>query len=856
MKITTKSWITIILALVVILITATAALSAGEIQAIQGISFTYTVDGNSIVIDEDASFFGNDAFSDVNWISVNGKTVTIVPPTLGEFDLTIMTQVVDGAGNPIGAPQQTSEVVVVNPVLDITQVKVGKANHLVSYKEGETTEAFLPGDEITFEVSVKNRLTNENYRELINKPVGPTLVHAELSASADQLGGFQFGIFNDQNGQPIFLNGDETKVFTFAYTIPLNTGEVIDNIDLSVSANDRDVPSHRYQDAFTLNVEVERNAHSFVLTEVTLEDDNTCDGNTPLSVSVFNSGLGNDEVIIRATNPSLGTSQKNVVVNYNQEKTVDFNLDLSELIGNQDIEVSVRDAAIPSIVYGSSIVQITASECNPQLRFSSVSPDPAQGVVVTEGATAVFDVNVVNAARLPTYTWTINGELQQGNGKQLTVQGNNLELDQQYTVKVEVTDGRETISQQWSLTKGIGLEVSEILFNNVNRDSDVTVDVTIRNTATTAITGLQGSFVNVPGAYNAQLVGNLPANLAAGTSVTVQVKVHVPANEAGGEHNIGYFHVESDQGEIQQAIKISTRSFLTIKKIEVNGDTNGDLTIEDLNEIEVEIQNEYNDDMEDVTVTVRILNVDGDDLEEETDKFDLNDGDKEKVTLEFDLSGETLDKDQYTIEIVVEGTAKDDSFHRTIETQIVNLDLERHGVIIQRAVLNSNILQQGSQTTMQVDIKNVGKSDEDNIEVRVRNNALGIDLKKSNIELDKFSDSNNEERVTFTIPVGSNVKAGSYPLEVEVLLDGDVVDTQTVTLTVQGENGEITTTTQDLLGKIQQGLNDGKASVGKLDSSFFSFRDSTAYIALIGVLSVLVVIAISLALVVMVTKKK
>ena len=279
------------------------------------------------------------------------------------------------------------------------------------------------------------------------------------------------------------------------------------------------------------------------------------------------------------------------------------------------------------------------------------------------------------------------------------------------------------------------------------------------------------------------------------------------------------------------------------------------MSIKDLNEIEVEVENEYNDDMEDVTVTVRILDVGDDDLEEESDSLNINKGDTEKVTIEFDLSDESLDKDQYTVEIIVEGTAKDNSFHRNIKTQIVDLDLEQHSVIIQRAILNSNVLQQGGQTTLQVDIKNGGKSDEDGIEVRVRNSALGIDLKKSNIELDKLSDSNNEEQVTFTISAGS-VKAGSYTLDVEVLLDGKVEDSKTVVLTVQGDNEELTKTTQDLLGKIQEGLNNDKVSAEKQNSSFSSFRDSTAYIALLGVLSVLVVIAICLALVVMITKKK
>ena len=39
--------------------------------------------------------------------------------------------------------------------------------------------------------------------------------------------------------------------------------------------------------------------------------------------------------------------------------------------------------------------------------------------------------------------------------------------------------------------------------------------------------------------------------------------------------------------------------------------------------------------MDEVIVTVTILDVDGDDLEEEADEFDLNEGDDEKVTLEL-----------------------------------------------------------------------------------------------------------------------------------------------------------------------------------------------------------------------------
>ncbi|MBS3165716.1 hypothetical protein J4444_01210, partial [Candidatus Woesearchaeota archaeon] len=298
--------------------------------------------------------------------------------------------------------------------------------------------------------------------------------------------------------------------------------------------------------------------------------------------------------------------------------------------------------------------------------------------------------------------------------------------------------------------------------------------------------------------------------------------------------------------------------------IKINGKTSGDLTIKELNEIEVNIQNDYTEDMTDVTVTATILDVDGEDVEETSESFDLNDGQDKKVTLEFDLSSENLDEEQYTIEITVEGSADDNTDHKTVQTTTANLDLVSHEIIVKKAILTVNPIQCSKQSTLEITVENTGENDEDNVEITATNSALNINKKWTDINVDKFLDGDNEYSVSLNLDLESTA-VGTYPITVQVLRDGTLEDTKDVTLTVQacGVVGTSNTASQtvvqkandDLAKQLQQYVQ-AKAQQTGVSTVNASFRESTLYLALLSVLGILVLVAIVMGMAVLIVKKK
>ena len=296
------------------------------------------------------------------------------------------------------------------------------------------------------------------------------------------------------------------------------------------------------------------------------------------------------------------------------------------------------------------------------------------------------------------------------------------------------------------------------------------------------------------------------------------------------------------------------------------------MSIEEDNEIEVKVENDYTEDMEDVEVTVRILNVDGDDLEEDAEIGDLDEGDDDTIKVTFDLRNEDIDEEEYVIEVTVTGDGVDDnSDHETVETKTVQLEIDNHKIVIDRASLSSSTLTCDAHTTLHVEVDNVGKKDEDNVVIKVTNDALGLNSKKSNIDLEKFFDDDNEYDTSFNINV-DGARAGSYPITVEVFRDTDrLEDTETVTLTVSDCTVQQTTSqgqtsygddalAAQLKAQLELDLLSRQAAPVQQQQSATtfttSFRDGSIYIVLLGALTLLVLIALVLAIAVMATRRK
>ncbi len=415
--------------------------------------------------------------------------------------------------------------------------------------------------------------------------------------------------------------------------------------------------------------------------------------------------------------------------------------------------------------------------------------------------------------------------------------------------------------------------VSTIEFDEVERGTAVTTTFTITNDAAATIRSIAFDASAIAAKYNARVLPTapattLPTSLATGAQATITLEVTVPVDEDSGRVDAGNLQITSTAGTTKQAVFVNPISHLEMIDFEVNDKGSGDLSIEDDNEIYVEVRNRGNLDIEDVNVEVKILDVDNDDLEEDDEIGDLDADDEDDVTLDFSLRNEDIDEEEYTIEIIITGEDENGAEHETIETRKADIDLENHNLVIDSATLGNPILQDLQQTSLRVDILNLGKSDEEDIVLKISNTALGLNQERSNIELDEFTRRDNEESYSFTLDL-EDAAPGKYPITIELFRDEDrLEDKQDLMLEIR-EPTVARQTTQDTtnvasqeaqaLAALQAELErvlaqrDAQPTTAPIVRS--SFRESSTYNALIGVLAVLALIALVLGVVVLTRKR-
>jgi len=204
----------------------------------------------------------------------------------------------------------------------------------------------------------------------------------------------------------------------------------------------------------------------------------------------------------------------------------------------------------------------------------------------------------------------------------------------------------------------------------------------------------------------------------------------------------------------------------------------------------VEVKNTYSDEVdieiEDIVITVTIEGIDdGEDLDEETDDFNLDADKKKKKSLTFDIPF-LVEKDSYDVIIKVEGTDEDGKDHELEWKLVLDVDKSNHELMIYKADLTSDTLECRRTTNLNVEIINIGEEDEDEVVVEVQSDELGIDYYVVDIELDAGSDEDSVYENSFDITLPEDLAAGSYSIKITTYRDTTrVEDTKTVTLIVE-----------------------------------------------------------------------
>ncbi len=409
-------------------------------------------------------------------------------------------------------------------------------------------------------------------------------------------------------------------------------------------------------------------------------------------------------------------------------------------------------------------------------------------------------------------------------------------------------------------TPGIEVVTGEILFANANRGERPTLTVTVKNKGTfQPLTNVRAELVSgINSKYNAALSGSLPSTLEPNGQASVTLQASIPQDEVGGKHSIGSLKIVSDQETKTYSIFIQPKSFLTITSIKVDGSSSGELQVGAVTPLEVTVENTYTEDMEDISITATVLDVEDEDLEYTSEEFELKKTKSEEKSFDLDLSRKTLDEDSYDLEIVVEGIAEDGSIHETREVKRVNVKRDNHNVILKTVSLGSSVLECSRGTSLQVTVENMGKTDEDDVEVKVSNTQLNMEERKTGLELDKFSESDTEETVNFALDF-QDAAAGTYKLLVEVFRDNSLEESKEVTVTVNAcstTSGSGLSANQ-IAGQLQQALTDALAqpNTAAQQQATGSFRDTPQYTALLAILAALLVVTVVLSIAVLARKR-
>ncbi len=206
-------------------------------------------------------------------------------------------------------------------------------------------------------------------------------------------------------------------------------------------------------------------------------------------------------------------------------------------------------------------------------------------------------------------------------------------------------------------------------------------------------------------------------------------------------------------------------------------------------EFKITLKNDFlkseNIDIENIQVKVTIENIDdGDDLEEESNEFDLNAQNDKTVTLKFEIPL-NVDEDTFDVLIEAKGESENGSFYEQNFQVELEVEKEKHDLRLLNAELTPTLINCNRVITLNYKIINVGQEDEENAALQVNNDNLGLNLIEKGISIDEGTEDKIFSKST-KIKINDNIESGEYPVNVNIYLDDNkLIDTKTFDINVQ-----------------------------------------------------------------------
>ena len=206
-------------------------------------------------------------------------------------------------------------------------------------------------------------------------------------------------------------------------------------------------------------------------------------------------------------------------------------------------------------------------------------------------------------------------------------------------------------------------------------------------------------------------------------------------------------------------------------------------------EFRIKIENLYtkeeNVEIKDIEVEVTIEDIgDDSDLDEEADDFDLEAGEDKTIKINFNIPKE-VDEKAYDVIINVNGKDKNGKDHNVVWKLELDVDKERHDVIIDKFNLNPTTISCNRNVNLNAELINIGSEDENEVVLKISNNDLGIQIDKKDIKLEEGTEDNKYEK-SFTLKISDDVPSGTYPILINSYYDDSKLsDSKTIDLMIQ-----------------------------------------------------------------------
>jgi uncharacterized membrane protein len=302
----------------------------------------------------------------------------------------------------------------------------------------------------------------------------------------------------------------------------------------------------------------------------------------------------------------------------------------------------------------------------------------------------------------------------------------------------------------------------------------VSDEVTVNKDETKRVTAT----VNFTNGQAGPIVGKINAVASSGDPLTIDLPFSVTlTTPAQGPFNFCEFDngVENNPGELDIRITDLTATGY--------GEDTEWLPFDEI-EVEVEVSNNGDDDVTDISVEWGLYHEDTDEwiIElDEADEVDVDEGDEETLTFKFTID-EDMDVDLadledgagYKLYVRATGEVDTSSSPETCDSDSESIDMvvEKDFVIL-KGLEAPETVTCGGEITLTGELWNIGSKDQDDMSMKISNKELGLNENLDLGNLDSF-DSQDVE-IKFSIPETATKK--SYTIVMEVYDDnGDIFE--------------------------------------------------------------------------------